>query len=191
MDNKINTREKIILAASKLFQSKGYNATGMNEILKVSGAPKGSLYYHFPNGKEELALEAIKLASENIQRSIRKTLGKFSDPIEGIQVHFRNLAEFITKEKGVVDLSISLLALETYSSSEILREACKSAFESLRNIYVHELIKIGFDEKKAYELSFVIQSMVEGAVTISLTRKDGTALLAVANQIGIILNTKS
>lgn len=64
MGNNSNTREKFIETASNLFEIKGYNATGLNEILQESGAPKGSLYYHFPNGKEEIALEAIKLAGK-------------------------------------------------------------------------------------------------------------------------------
>jgi TetR/AcrR family transcriptional repressor of lmrAB and yxaGH operons len=59
MKNKTCSREKILTAASMLFQVKGYNATGLSEILKESGSPKGSLYYYFPGGKEELALEAI------------------------------------------------------------------------------------------------------------------------------------
>ena len=71
MNNKLDTRDKLIKTASRLFGIQGYHATGLNEILKESGTPKGSLYYHFPNGKEELALEAIKLASENIQREIK------------------------------------------------------------------------------------------------------------------------
>jgi TetR/AcrR family transcriptional repressor of lmrAB and yxaGH operons len=59
MSEKINTKEKFIETASRLFEIKGYNATGLNEILSESGAPKGSLYYHFPKGKEQLALEAV------------------------------------------------------------------------------------------------------------------------------------
>ena len=53
MGNKIDTREKILMTASQMFFSNGYHATGLNAILKKSESPKGSLYYYFPNGKEE------------------------------------------------------------------------------------------------------------------------------------------
>lgn len=191
MNNKLDTRDRFIKTASRIFQIQGYHATGLNEILKESKAPRGSFYYHFPNGKEELALEAIKLSSENIQRDIKNTLERFSNPIEAIQAQIEKIAEFITKEERIQDLSISLLSLETYSLSESLREACKSAFLSFGNIYVEKLIQVGFDEEKAYELSLVIQSMIEGAITISLAQKDGTPLLAVAKQVSVLLSGKS
>ena len=77
MSNKVNTKEKFIETASRLFEIKGYNATGLNEILAESGAPKGSLYYHFPKGKEQLALESINLAGEKIKNKIKNTLDKY------------------------------------------------------------------------------------------------------------------
>ena len=187
MNNKLDTRDRFIKTASRLFQVQGYHATGLNEILKESGAPKGSLYYYFPNGKEELALEAVKLSSENIQTDIKKALAQISDPVEAIEVHIEKIAEFITKEEKMQDISISLLALETYLSSELLRKACETAFVSFENIFAEKLVQGGFEDNKAHELSIVIQSMIEGAITISLTEKSGTTLLAVAKQISILL----
>ena len=66
MTSKINTKENLIETAAKLFETKGYYATGLNEILAESGAPKGSLYYHFPKGKEQLALAAIYSEGEKV-----------------------------------------------------------------------------------------------------------------------------
>ena len=85
MKNKTDSKEKILTAASRLFQTKGYNATGLNEILKESDSPKGSLYYYFSNGKEEVALEAIKLSSHFIQTKIQNALDKYLKPIQAIQ----------------------------------------------------------------------------------------------------------
>lgn len=187
MDNKSDTRDRFIKTASMLFQLQGYHATGLNEILKKSEAPRGSFYYHFPNGKEELALEAIKLASQTIQLDIKNTLDQFSDPCEAIKFQIEKIAEFITKEKKIEDFTISLLALETYASNESLRKACESAFISFARIYLEKLILTGFTKEKAYELSMVIQSMIEGGIVLSLTMKNGTPLLAVAKQVSVIL----
>ena len=189
MNNKLDTRDRFVKTASKLFENKGYHATGLNEILKESGAPKGSLYYYFPNGKEELALEAINLSSKNIQRDIKEALAQILDPIDAIQIHIEKIAEFMTKEEKIHDVSISLLALETYLSSELLRKACEAAFVSFENIFAEKLIQGGFEEEKAHELSMVIQSMIEGAITISLTKQNGTSLFAVAKQIKILLQS--
>lgn len=70
-----------------LFHLKGYHATGLSQILKESGAPKGSLYYHFPNGKEQLALEAINLSVQTISTMIKENLASYEDPVKAFQHH--------------------------------------------------------------------------------------------------------
>lgn len=82
MTNKVDSREKILQTASRLFQLQGYHATGLNQIIKESGAPKGSLYHYFPNGKEELAVESVKYTSSFIETRIQGILDKVSDPRE-------------------------------------------------------------------------------------------------------------
>jgi TetR/AcrR family transcriptional repressor of lmrAB and yxaGH operons len=189
MKNKTDSREKILAVAASLFQIKGYNATGLNEILKESGSPKGSLYYYFPNGKEELALEAIRLASNSIQMRIQTTLNQYSNPIEGIQSVIKNMTEDLKRDNKFKDMSISLIALETYLSSESLREACKEVFIDLQNLYCKKLIQSGLSNEIALELGTFIQVMIEGAITVSVTEKNATALLTVNKQVGILLNS--
>ncbi len=53
-----STRDQIIEATAGLLETQGYRATGLNQIIEESGAPKGSLYYYFPGGKEEFSTEA-------------------------------------------------------------------------------------------------------------------------------------
>lgn len=188
MNSKTNSKEKILLTASKLFQVKGYNATGLNEILKESGTPKGSLYYYFPNGKEELALEAIKLANEAITNRLKFTLDKYKNPIDSIQHLIKNIINDLKKDMKLQDLSISLIALETYLSSEPLRKACSEAFMVLGTMYAKKLIESGFSKEIAEELGNFIQITIEGAITVAVTEQDPTALLTVSNQIEILLN---
>ena len=190
MNNKNNSRQKILDTASKLFQIKGYNATGLNEILKESGSPKGSLYYYFPNGKEELAVEAIKLASKVIEKNIRTALEVYSDPVKAIQCNIENIIKILNLEGKLKDISISLISLETYLSSDKLRQSCQKAFILLENAYTQKLIDSGYNKEKAEELGMVIQLMIEGAITVSVTRKNVSALKAVSKQIEILLKYK-
>lgn len=54
------TRERILRAAIRLFQQRGYHGVGLTEILSEAHAPKGSLYHHFPQGKAQLAVAAVQ-----------------------------------------------------------------------------------------------------------------------------------
>jgi TetR/AcrR family transcriptional repressor of lmrAB and yxaGH operons len=189
MKNKTDSREKILTVASTLFQIKGFNATGLNEILKESGSPKGSLYYYFPNGKEELALESIKLASTNIQNRLKISLDKYSNPIEAIQFLLNNIINDLEKENKLKNISLSLIALETYASSEILRKACEEAFLTLQNMYAEKLIEGGLSKTIAHELGMFIQIIIEGAITVSVTEKKPDALLAASRQISVLLTS--
>lgn len=188
MNTKTDSREKMIAAAERLFQIKGFNATGLNEILKESNSPKGSLYYYFPNGKEELALVAIELASKHIHNKLSAELNKYSNPILAVQYVIENIIEALNTEGKLEGISISLLALENYLSNESLREACKKAFIVLEDMYAEKLIKSGIPREISHELGMVIESMIEGAITVSLTTKDTNPLLGISNQISILLN---
>ncbi|MDD9150732.1 MULTISPECIES: TetR/AcrR family transcriptional regulator [unclassified Sporolactobacillus] len=190
MNSKNHSREKIINTATRLFQMNGYNATGLNEILKESESPKGSLYYYFPNGKEQLALEAIQSANKSIKEKLQAALDKYSDPENAINHLIGNIITDLEKENKLQDISVSLIALETYASSEPLREACKKVFASLSGLYADKLVQNGFSKQRAEQLGMIIEIMIEGAITVSVTRKDTVPLAAVSHSIDVLLSEK-
>ncbi|UTB33480.1 MAG: TetR/AcrR family transcriptional regulator [Methanobacterium sp. ERen5] len=178
MDAELGTRDRIVKAATVLFQNKGYHATGLNEILRKSNAPKGSLYYYFPDGKEQLALEAINQTKIFIEKTIRERLELIQDPAESIKNSIEEMADNLNAGedeklsfRSNKKVSINLIAMETATSSETLRKACDSAFNTWQNVYAQKLIDGGFERKRAENLSLIIQTMIEGAIIMSLTKK--------------------
>jgi Transcriptional regulator len=191
---KTDTRDRIVEAATVLFQLKGYHATGLNEILRESNAPKGSLYYYFPDGKEQLALEAVNLTKSFVEKTIKERLAKIQDPVESIKKSIEEMADLVYTQKdekialkSTKKVSVNLIALETATSSENLRKACESAFNTWQNLYTQKLIEGGFSRKKAKALGLVIQSMIEGAIIMSLTKKSDEPFIEIAKQIPILL----
>src|SRR5438270_13116353 len=65
-----DSKGKTLAAAAKLFRQQGYHGTALHDILAAGGAPRGSLYFHFPDGKEEIALATVALGAEAVRAFI-------------------------------------------------------------------------------------------------------------------------
>ena len=63
MGQRAKHQKALIMAAARLFRRKGYHGTSTAEILALSGAPRGSLYYYFPGGKEEIGAATVAAAA--------------------------------------------------------------------------------------------------------------------------------
>ena len=185
---KTNTKDIFIDTASSLFANQGYHATGISEILKKSNAPKGSLYYYFPQGKEQLAQEALQKTAEKISTEILDVLAEASTPLEGLQQHLIYIAQKIEKDLFQPNVSISLIALETFSSNEIIRLECERTFQQIQNIYKNSFLKMDLQEEYADFLAMTMVMLTEGAITLSLTKKNTQPLHQLANNLPLLIN---
>lgn len=181
------SRNKLVETTSRLFQLQGYHGTGLNQILEESRAPKGSLYYYFPKGKEELACEAVRYTHDTIEKRIREGLSTHDDPIEAIQAFVRVLALSLERSPCSQGVPVAGVAIETASTSEPIREACREAYESWSRAFADKLTAGGYEPERAAKLGRVLNAMIEGAIIISITRRDPQVLLEAADQIPSIL----
>ncbi|HEX4353909.1 MAG TPA: helix-turn-helix domain-containing protein, partial [Polyangiales bacterium] len=65
-------RERMVLAAAALLSERGVAGTSFAEVIEKSGAPRGSIYHHFPEGKDALTAEAIALVGQHVLARIRR-----------------------------------------------------------------------------------------------------------------------
>ncbi len=184
---KQNTRDNIIQAAKYLFQTQGYNKTGISQIIKESGAPKGSLYYHFPNGKEEIAIAAIDSVRLSVKAEIEHMLTSYDDPVEALTAQFNYVASTVLN-RNHIDFRIGLLASESASASEGIREACKRAYQEWIAIISNYLIEKGYSKEQAEQNANLINILIEGAITMSVTYQDISYFKLLAERIQDILN---
>ncbi|WP_057915314.1 TetR/AcrR family transcriptional regulator [Peribacillus muralis] len=190
MKVKGDTRERIIQTAAYLFQLQGYHATGLNQIIKESRSPRGSVYYHFPNGKEELAIEAVKYTGRSIEEQIKESMAQILDPVEAIQHFIGVTASQFNDPENVEGIPVGLLASETALISEPLRCTCVKVFKSWANVFAKKLIQHGFEHEEAEQLGITINSMIEGGIMFSLAHKDKQPLLLISKQIPVIVQKK-
>ncbi|MBV1934221.1 MAG: TetR/AcrR family transcriptional regulator, partial [Parvibaculaceae bacterium] len=92
MARKQKHRQPIIDASVTLFRRQGYASTGLNEIVDASGAPKGSLYYYFPDGKISIAVAAVTEAGERVVETLDQLCKECQTTADLLKAHARLLA---------------------------------------------------------------------------------------------------
>jgi TetR/AcrR family transcriptional repressor of lmrAB and yxaGH operons len=163
----------------------------LNQIIKDSDSPKGSLYYYFPHGKEELALTCINRTSESVAEKLRHYVENSSSTAEGVQEFILGMAReaVVSNFEGVVPFSF-WLAVETSCISEELRAACQSVFEDWQEVVAQRLMAEGTDEQTAADKASAVISLFEGALLQALTYRSEQPLLAAAQIIPAMLGTE-
>src|SRR2546423_3773437 len=81
--SRTNARERMIRSAAVLFREHGVDATSFSQVLAHSGAPRGSIYHHFPGGKAQLVEEATRYGGDLIVRGLTALLER-DDPIAAV-----------------------------------------------------------------------------------------------------------
>jgi len=181
----MTTKEKLITTASELIQTKGYYGTGITEILQISGVPKGSLYHHFPNGKDSLIIESLKYAKDKeLERYKKATVGKRST--NGIlQAIINYLADELVESNYEKGCPISTVALEVASTNENIRIVCSDMFNQVQN-RLAALLRI-LKEPKATEKANMFFTLIEGGFLLAKTHKDVKYLRNINHQIKHLL----
>ncbi|MFD1451224.1 MULTISPECIES: TetR/AcrR family transcriptional regulator [Oceanobacillus] len=186
-----NTKDEIIRTTAKLIQEKGYVGTGLKEIIEQSGAPRGSIYYHFPDGKEQIALEAVKWTREAVRSFIQEELSKHEDALIAIQSFILDSADRFEKNRYFVGVPIAALILETSSTNDNLRKSCEGAFETWSLEFMKKLQENGYEESIAKKLGTIINTMIQGALVAALASKHAESLRTTAGILPLIFSQQS
>lgn len=170
------TRERFVAMTAKLMSRRGYAATGLNEIVEKSGAPKGSLYHFFPKGKEQLAEAAVDWSAEcfghTLDEAIART-GSAADAVQALSVQFAIWLE----ESAFRDGSpLTIVAVETGAFSEPLRLACQRGYQSAVDALADKLRRDGKPAMEASDLALWALASLEGAIILSRTQHSTESL---------------
>ncbi len=92
-----NPRDRIVEATISLMRRSGYSGAGLNEILKESGAPKGSMYHYFPGGKRQVAGEALEAYARQILAMFDESLSTGRTPGAKVRALFDARAKRLEK----------------------------------------------------------------------------------------------
>ena len=180
-------RDQIIQATCDLLENQGYHATGLNEIVRESGAPKGSIYYYFPDGKEGITAAAVLFAGKTTAERIRASLAEKVDPAEAVQTFLETIAHYVEISGFRSGGPLTIVASETATTSEKINQTCREAYAMLRAAFEERFLSGGFSAARAASLAWMITSATEGGIILSRTYHTGDPLRAVAREMAFLV----
>ena len=184
-----STKEQFIQTTCELLETQGYYATSLNQIVTESGAPKGSLYYHFPDGKEELTAEAINHTGATVAERITANLAAIEEPSAAILAFVERIADGVEASGYRTGGPLMTVAMETATTSERLNLACRAAYTQLQGTFAQKFIQGGYGETQASRLAAFVTAAIEGGIILSRTYHSGDPLRLVARQLGAFLQS--
>jgi AcrR family transcriptional regulator len=161
------TRERIVDVSSELFRRQGFSATGVKQIVAEAGAPFGSLYHFFPEGKEQLGAEVIRRSGGLYGQLIGAFFGPAADPVSATRQFFAGAAETLRETDYADACPIATVALEVSSSSEPMRLACAEVFGDWIDEAGGRLMEAGLPRRRARALAISMLASLEGAFVLS------------------------
>jgi TetR/AcrR family transcriptional regulator, lmrAB and yxaGH operons repressor len=167
-----STRDRIIAASTELMRRRGYAGTGVKAVLSASHVPFGSLYHHFPGGKEELGAATLRAGGHAYRELVESYFTLEADVVETTERCFDDAAAFVESTDFIDACPIATIAGETASTSEPMRAAAAEAFESWLTVLEDRFVAGGLEPVTARELAVVLFCALEGAFLLARTVRD-------------------
>lgn len=181
-------RQPIVNTAVTLFRRQGYSRTGLNEIVDVSGAPKGSLYHYFPLGKSSIAVAAVTEAGRRVAATLTKLAKECRSTGDLVRRHAELLAGWMRASGFRDGCPITTVLLELAPGDRDVTEAGRTAYRTRVSILADKLVADGFPKARADALAVLCTSALQGALIQARVERSGRALEITAAELAQLLD---
>jgi TetR/AcrR family transcriptional repressor of lmrAB and yxaGH operons len=178
-----NIKQTMIERTAVLLAKKGLQGASFSEILQASGAPRGSLYHHFPGGKDELVLAALEHAGAQALGLFDRLSGK---PAREIAEAFLSLWRSVLA-RSEFSAGCAVVAVTVAAESEVLRARSAEILRSWREKLATLFAEGGMPRKKARAVAASLVAACEGAVILARAEQSFEPFdLVAAEQIAMV-----
>ncbi|MDF3832743.1 TetR/AcrR family transcriptional regulator [Cupriavidus basilensis] len=157
----------MIATGIEMFRREGYQSCSWRKLVEKSGAPWGSAYHYFPQGKEQLGVAVIERAAQLGAAWIARSFEGQASAAEGITAVLRGSAQLLGHERYQAGCPIAVVILERGSHSPALTAACAAAFESWRRQLAQALEARGFEVERASGIALITLVVLEGCLVLA------------------------
>jgi AcrR family transcriptional regulator len=155
----------MVQAAKQLIRERGYNATAFSDVLKLSGAPRGSVYFHFPGGKTQLGIEAAEAHAHEQVAIIDRAAERAESAAQLVEMYLDLGREGMMASDYSRGCGIAPLVTEgaTQESAEVA-ETGRRAFTEMIDRLAFHFIAFGVERASARVLADAVIAGIEGAM---------------------------
>ncbi|WP_328302736.1 TetR/AcrR family transcriptional regulator [Streptomyces sp. NBC_00435] len=180
------SRDRMILSAAALLPEYGASGTSIDRVLAHSGAPRGSVYHHFPGGRTQLIDEAVALAGDFIA-GLTDAMTRADDPVEAIDAFFVMWRDRLVASGFRAGCPIVAVAVETNDDAPQLARSAAEIFARWREAFAALFVRHGLTGERSRRLGSFIIAAVEGAVIMSRAERSAAPIEAAAAEIHDLL----
>lgn len=172
-------RSRMVAGAVRLLAQRGLQATSFSSVLAETGAPRGSIYHHFPGGKEELVTEAIAATQAHALHLIDQHQGASAVEVaESFLAAWRALLTYTEFGTGC-----ALVAVTVAAETDAERQRAAEAFRAWQDKLAGALQAGGLTPERARSAATLLLAASEGAVVICRAERDLGPFEVVAAQL--------
>ena len=177
----------MITSAALLMRERGVEATSFSDVIARSGAPRGSIYHHFPGGKAQLIEEATRYAGEFTASGLAAAL-VLEDPVAAIGTFTDSWIALLRDSEFTAGCPVVAASLEG-ERSPAAREAAAAAFARWEDQLAYALEPHGLSRARARSVATLAISAFEGAVVLARATRSTGPLERVAGELNDLLVT--
>jgi AcrR family transcriptional regulator len=181
------SRERIVAGAADMISRRGLSATSIREMAKHAKAPLGSTYHYFPEGKQQLAAEAIRFTGEWVAGSLREELE--AGPAEGLRAFLDLWRGIVVDSDFHAGCPVLAVAIEEPQDGEIppALTAAAEVFEQWEALLADSLRAHGAGPEQAAQLATLVVAAVEGTVAMCRAKRSTEPLDRSAEQLQALI----
>ncbi|WP_422935355.1 TetR/AcrR family transcriptional regulator [Sinomonas sp. P47F7] len=169
----------MVLSALNLIAERGVGGTSISDVLERSGAPRGSVYHHFPGGKEEMVGAAMEYMATDARAPLRALEG--SD-VAGIVTGFIDLWRGVLLRSDFA-AGCATAGVTVSGESEESREAARNVFERWIDDLIALLEGAGVESSRASDFAWMLFASTEGALVFARAEHSMRAIDLVERQL--------
>jgi AcrR family transcriptional regulator len=171
----------MVRSAAALIGARGLNATSFSDVIADSGAPRGSIYHHFPEGKKQLAEEAIAWTSAQILAYQRAC---DAETAAGVLDWFVDLWRQSLLASGcTAGCPVVGVAINTVAGEMDLIAVVRAAFQSWVALLASQLEGVGISAPRANTIALTALAGMEGALILCRAEGNSGPLEAIVEEL--------